>query len=404
MSDPTQSAHPGAPRTRVALIVVAGGADALGAGEPTALHEAGTPALDRVARDGHLGRVVLGAPTCWAGFLGLLGQEPGVLAIGPAELRAAGVDAGGARWAARADFVTVDSERVLDAFGGGVGDPEAAALLDAVAAELALVGDVLAGARLVRLSGPRNVLLAHHELPPGLPAWHAGRRTLRSALGADGPARALFDVSHRALAAHDVNAVRLDLGENPANALWLHGAGPLGAAGPAQLAAPSWSAGRRVAIVSDGGAPSGVAAALGWDAVEAAGDADALCAGALEALTAHDCVVVRTSAALAAGLRAHDDVRGARAAAFSELDARLVGPLLGALEESGPFVLAVAADGAFDAESRTFSSEPVWCGVLASGGAGHGGTAFHERACAEGARLDGPAAFSAFVEHALHAD
>ena len=395
----------GPPRARLVLLVIEGGADPSGStpSQPaTPLQEAGTPALDRVARDGHVGRVVLGAGSCWDGFTGLLGAPSGTAALGPSEWMGAarpGADAvpafaaGAATWAARVDLVTADDQRVLDPFGGRIADPEAGALFDDTAG-------TLPHGRLVRLSGRRGLWLGTEPIADAPPPWEIGARAPRSVLGRDPTLLALYEASRRALTFHDVNAVRVDLGENPANALWPHGAGAL----PLRMEVPSWATGRRVALVAGGGPAQGVASALSWDGVTCDGDDDALCAAALEALATHEVVVVRTSNVASAGLRDPDGAHAARVEAFSAVDARLAAPLLGALEERGPFVFAVAADGVLDCATRTYSSEPVPCGVLHAGAHGHGLQAFHERVCNEsGERLDGPAAFMALLQHALDA-
>jgi len=399
-SEPTPSAGHSAPR--LVLVVVEGGADPPG-GETTPLQEAGTPTLDRLARDGHVGRAVLGAVSCWDGFTCLLGATSRSAALGPAEVLAAGLDAGDARWAARVDLVTVDDTRVLDPFGGRIADPEASALFEDTAG-------TLPHGRLVRLPGRRGLWLGTDVIPDAPPPWEVGERPPRSVLG-EGPALlALYEASRRALGLHDVNAVRVDLGENPANALWPHGAGEL----PLRLDVPSWAAGRRAALVAGGGPAHGVARVLGWESVVVDGagangagvdrDDDALCAAALAALSDHDVVVVRTGSVLAAALRDPHEAHAARVDAFSSFDARLAAPLLGALEERGPFVFAVAADGVYDSRARTYSAEPVPFGVLHTGGSGHGLAAFHERACSEGGeRLDGPDAFTALLQHELDA-
>jgi 2,3-bisphosphoglycerate-independent phosphoglycerate mutase len=389
---------------RIVLLVVAGGADPVDSATP--LHAAGTPTLDRVARDGHLARVALGAASCWDGFTRLLGATTDRPApLGPAEVASAGLapsELEGARWAARLDLVTTDDERVLDPFGGRIGDPEAGALFEDTAG-------ALPHGRLVRLPGRRGLWLGTAPIPDAPPPWEVGDRPPRVVL-ADAPELlALYEASRRALTAHDVNAVRVDLGENPANALWPHGAGEL----PLAMEPPSWSVGRRVALVAGGGPAMGLAGALGWtpvsvDAASGADGLDALCAAALAALADHDVVVVRTRHVATAGLRsgpaAADEVHAARVDAHSAVDARLAAPLLGALEERGPFVLAAVADGVLDGTSRTYTAEPVPCGVLRSGGQGHGLAAFHEKACSDGgARLGDAQGFADLLEHEIAA-
>ncbi len=384
---------------RLVLVVVAGGAEPVDSG--TSLQEAGTPTLDRIARDGHIGRISLAAASQWDGFMRLLGQATDAPSLGWAEARAAGllggvplgdgVPLGG--WVARADFVTVDDEHLLDARGGCVDDAEADVLL-------AALGERLAGARLVRLDAHRNLWISDTPIEAGPAPWCAGLRAPRAVLSAAPAALSLFDASRVVLGGHDVNAVRVDLGENPANAVWAHGAG----AASAKADVPAWARKSKVALVGAGRAETGIADALGWDAIpSAAGDDEALCAAALGALSTHDVVIVRTGSVLSAGALAVDlaSARDARRDAFAALDARLVGPLLGALEERGAFALVVAADGGVDVDARTLSAEPVPFGVLSAGASGgHGAAAFHESACRDaGHDLRDATEFTALLEH-----
>ncbi len=416
-SSPSTVAERAAPAdVRMVLLVLEAGADPLDRATP--LHEAGTPALDRVARDGHVGRVDLRASSCWDGFTGLLGAAPRSAPLGPAEALAAGIDAGvlaadgstadgsgvdrSSVWAARVDLVTVDDGRVLDPFGGRIDDPEASALFEDTAG-------ALPHGRLLRLPGRRGLWVCAAALPDAPPPWdvgppwEVGPRAPRAVFAAAPSLLAVYEASRRALTQHDVNAVRVDLGENPANALWPHGAGVL----PLRMEPPSWAAGRRVALVAGGGPAQGVARALGWDGTAVDGDDDALCAAALAALATHDIVVIRTSTVLAACRPSAGDAHAARVDAFASVDARLAAPLLGALEERGPFVFAVAADGVVDSASGSYSAEPVPCGVVRGGvvqpaGGGHGLTAFHESSCAEGgARISGAEGFAALLQHEI---
>jgi hypothetical protein len=103
-------------------------------------------------------------------------------------------------------------------------------------------------------------------------------------------------------------------------------------------------------------------------------------------------------------------VHDARVEGFASVDARLASPLLGALEERGPYVFAVVADGNVDLAARRHSAEPLPCGTLHSDGLGSGGSAgagipaFNERACLEsGHRVEGADAFAELLAHELDA-
>ncbi len=384
---------------RVVLVVLAGGADPLDVHTP--LSDAETPALDRIARDGTIGRLALGAATCWDGFTGLVGAAPGTLPMGPCDAAGASVDLADGEWVARLDLVTMDDAGMLDPFGGRVRDAEADLLVS-------LITGHAQGGRIVRLARNRNLLVLPAASPSAGPSAAPSPPPPWQMLGRDPQAelrdpllRELFEHSRAALSAHDVNAVRLDLGENPANAVWPHGGGHA----VVPVASPDWAAGR-AALVAAGGASIGLARALGFDHVDADGSDDELGAAALAALATHDVVVVRTEAALAPAVARDAD---GRREALSAIDARVISPLLSALEERGPFVLAVASDGVVDSASSAFSAEPVPYGLLRSGlsgacAAGAGASAFSERACEDAShRLESSDAFAALLARARDA-
>jgi 2,3-bisphosphoglycerate-independent phosphoglycerate mutase len=358
------------------LVVLAGAFDP--PGDATPLCDAEKPALDRMARDGRAGIVALAARSPWEGFTSLLGLGDEAPALGAAEALGAGVDVASGEVAYRADFVTVADGVVRDPFGGKVKDPEAASLLDAERA-------AAPGARIVRAGGHRNVVVLRGAAQFCPSPWEMVGRKPASGLPADGPLREFYDAAAKALAAHDVNAVRIDLGENPANALWLHGGGT--------VAVPARAAGRGV-LVGRGAGAAGLARLLGWECSLVEGDDEVLAAAALAAMAASDLVVVRTESvidAAAAGGRA------AKRDALSLADARLVAPLYAAAQERDAFVMAVAADSVIDADTHALARRPLPFVVAGTGG-GAGSPAFTERTCDVGGyRLASGAEFFALL-------
>lgn len=373
--------------TRV-LLVLAGAADPPAARTP--LGDAETPGLDSMARAGRAGTVALGALTPWDGFTALLGLADGAAALGPVEALGAGIDVpeGAAAW--RADFATVDDGGLRDPRAGKVREPEASLLLDAARG-------ALPGLALHRLEGHRNLAIAAGPPEFAPSPWEmVGRRPL-SGLATDGRLRAWFEAARGALASHDVNTVRLDLLENPANALWFHGAGPRVEAG----LRPAFG-GARTCLVGRGRVTAGLARALGWNAAVVDGDDEALAGEALAALATADLVVIRTETVLWA--TASGGAAGKRDA-LSAVDARLVRPLLGALEERDAFTFAVATDSVLDTSARALVRGPVPAVLRTSrdgpgpgrGGAGDAGR-FSESACERsGTRWDSGSAFAADI-------
>jgi 2,3-bisphosphoglycerate-independent phosphoglycerate mutase len=356
----TEPAEPRAHTNRL-LVVLAGAFDP--AADATPLSDAEKPALDRMARLGRCGVVRLDARSSWDGFASMVAPDGRAPSLGAAEALGLSISVGPGELAYRADFVTLGDQGVSDPFGGKVKDPEASSLLDAVRA-------AFPPARLARAGGHRNVCVL--PAPEGFcpSPWEMVGRRPASGLPAEGPVRALYEAAAGVLAQHDVNVVRVDLRENPANALWLHGGGPVVAATPPAADAP--------VLVGRGAATAGLAHAAAMRSVVVEGDDDVLAAAALAEIARGGLVIVRTESVMDAAVAGS----AAKRDAISRADARLVAPLLAAMEERDSWIAAVAADAAIDAESHALSRRPVPLAVAASdGGPGSGAAAFTERAC-----------------------
>jgi 2,3-bisphosphoglycerate-independent phosphoglycerate mutase len=352
---------PPRPRPKRVLVVLAGAFDP--PGERTPLCDAEKPALDRMARLGRCGVVRLDARSSWDGFAAMVAPQGRAPSLGAAEALGLGVAVGQGEIAYRADFVTLDDRGLSDPFGGKVRDPEASSLLDAVRA-------AAPSARLARAGGHRNVCVL--PVPEGFcpSPWEMVGRRAASGLPAEGPVRDLYDAAARVLAQHDVNQVRVDLRENPANALWIHGGGPGAVPMPPADGAP--------VLVGRGAATAGLALAAGMRCVVVEGDDDVLAAAALAEIARGGLVIVRTESVMDAATAGPSAKRDA----LSRADARLVAPLLAAMEERDSWIAAVAADAAIDAQTRALSRRPVPIAVAASdAGPGSGVPAFTERAC-----------------------
>lgn len=372
---PDSKPRPLGPDAKRVLVVLAGAFDP--AGDSTPLADAEKPALDRMARIGRGGVVDLASRSPWDGFAALLGLGERAPSLGAAEALGLGFAAGPGEIAYRADFVTLADREFRDPFGGKVKDPEAALLLDAVRA-------AAPGARIVRAGGHRNVVVLPGPAQFCPSPWEMVGQRPSAGLPAEGPVREFFEAAQTALGAHDVNLVRIDLGENPANALWMHGGGP--------AASPASTSSRGRILVGRGAATAGLARVLGWEASLVEGDDEALAAAALAAMSSCGFVVVRTeSVADAAALGG----AGAKRDALSRADARLVAPLLAAAEERDEFVMAVAADSIVDSATHAIVRRAVPF-VVVGAGAGAGDAAFTEKACAAGGlHLTAPAEFAA---------
>lgn len=305
----------------------------------TPLQAARLPAADRMAREGRLGRA------CFAPE-GLRGLESALLAVlghdlhtplpslGILEAAGRGIRPAPGEAVFRADFVTVSEGRLADVRAGGVRPEEAQALAAALNAGLGepacrvipgaghrgLLLAAMEGAAATRCASPQEAL----EAPV---ARHWPREGAAAAL------KGLMERSHAILDGHEVNQVRRDLGENPANLLWIWGGGE--AAGLPAFAERFRRQGALVAT-ADHARGAGVLAGMrvldSGSAGELPGRFRAKAARAMEALAGHDVVVVHVQAPLEAALAGD---AAAKVAALEALDAEILAPALEAAASGG---------------------------------------------------------------------
>ena len=354
---------------RAVMIVVPGLAEqplaALGGKTP--LDAAAHPALDALATLGRIGTVDLSAPGASPGAVtglpALLGFDAALLDLkrGPLEAVGLGVALALDDLALRLNFVSTCEGTLADTRAGHVSDREAALLLEALRAP-----DVLpAGWQLIAGAGYRHLLvipggaaLDLHTVPPhavlGQPlAAHlpSGRDSM--------PLRGFLESAFARLRAHEVNRVRLDLGENPADAVWAWGEG---ARQELPALCPQLAGG--MAVVAAAPLVRGLALLAGLPAPRLVGatadersDLAAKAAAARALLAMHPWVVVHAAAVNEAS-RSGDAKR--KVAQIERVDRELVAPLLEwQQEQPGERRLAVVSDHSTSVETRGRGDGPV---------------------------------------------
>jgi len=332
---------------------------------------ADTPNLDRVALRGRLGLVCHTSdglpPGSDVAILSVMGYDPTVYYTGRAPLEAAamGVELGPTDTAIRCNLVTVDAEAMADHSAGHISNQEAAVLIGLLNERLA--DDSLrfypgVGYRHLLVVRGGTPLLADctppHDILDEPIAEHLPRGD-----GAD-LLRRLMDASRELLADTEINDVRVDLGENPANMIWLWGAGT-------RPNLPSFARrfGRTAAVVAAVDLVRGIAISLGMDVVTVEGATGYIHTnfvgkgrGAIDALDRHDIVVVHIEAPDEAG---HQGDIQAKVDAIEAIDEHIIGPLLDHLETCGDYRMLVVPDHPTPIDVRTHVREPVpfaWCG------------------------------------------
>lgn len=219
---------------RYLLVLVDGLADTPLAelGGKTPLEAANAPTLDKLASHGRLGTIRTvphkQAPETLAALFTLLGYPPGPYLTGRGyyEALSAGLMLGDEEWCFRLQLVTEVDGKIVDPRAGGISEQEGRELLKALESHFKQTRIRFVQGRahnhLMIVDGtdfngmttvsPFNVL----DLP-------------RSEHLPEGPGHELLikvmNEAPAVLKKHEVNRVRIDLGQNPANALWIWGGG-----------------------------------------------------------------------------------------------------------------------------------------------------------------------------------
>lgn len=338
---------------RTAVVVLSGIADRPSPRlkDRTPLQVARTPVLDALARGGRVGAVRTAPDGAHAGsdvaLLTLLGYDPlkHPLRRGVLEALGAGVPAGPLDLVLRGNLVTLHDEKIADLTAGRISSEEAEALLRDLAAAVADEGVRFVPLHRYRfllvLDGGRTLRVA--TAPPHAAFGKAVREVYPK--GADAARlERILDRSRKVLAEHEINRVRIDLGENPANFVWLWGEG-------ADEDVPPFAAryGCRGVCVAGAALARGVARKVGFDVADVPGatgdlDSDLGAKGreAVERLQTHDLVFVHVQGANEAS-HLREPLR--KVEVIQHADRDVLRPLVEAMEASGEaWRLLVASD------------------------------------------------------------
>lgn len=330
----------------------------------TPLEVAVKPNMDWISANGRLGTVVTVPPPFLpasdVATLSLLGYDPHKNYDGRAPLEAAaqGLQVQLADIIFRCNFVTIVDGAMEDFTAGHISQKEAETLIAALNAGIDVNGvDFKAGVSY------RNLLIASdvgdakpictppHDIPSAQIEKH-----LPTGPGSDWT----IDVMQRARAIlkdHEINAVRRDLGENPATDIWLWGQGR-----PRALTEFQTSFGLRVAVIAAVDLIRGIARSAGMTLIDvegATGYLDTNYEGkgqaAVDALDDFDLVVVHIESPDEAG---HLGSVTEKIAAIEKIDKHVVGPVLDKLREFDEWRILIAPDHPTPVERRIHTDTP----------------------------------------------
>ncbi len=351
-------------------------------GGKTPLQAAETPEMDRIAREGVLGRSRnvpdRFLPASDVATLSLFGYDPEVYYTGRAPLEAAamGVALGPDDWAVRCNLMYTEDGRLTDFTAGHITSEDGRPLMEALEArlgspEVAFYPGVSYRNLMVYRGRPGTAPFGDDTLttPPHDQPDKPLADFLPSGRGAD-LLRSLIERGTAVVTDHPVNRARAAAGRRPANLVWLWGQGKA-------PALPKFADlhGLRGAILSAVDLVRGVGVLAGWDRVDVPGatgylDTDYAAKGryGVEALKDHDIVCVHVEAPDEAS---HEGRADAKVHALERIDRDIVGPLRRALESYGDHRILISPDHA--TLLRTRAHDRDWaCWAMAGPGLGAG--------------------------------
>jgi 2,3-bisphosphoglycerate-independent phosphoglycerate mutase len=334
-------------------------------GGKTPLEAARTPFLDSISYNGLVGLVKTipqkFVPGSDIACLTVLGYDPNVYYTGRAPLEAAslGIQLGEEEYAVRCNLVSVHGGILADFSAGHITDTEAKPIISSLNDSL--------GTDMVRFhagKGYRNIMIYNGDIkidavcvPPHDIIGKPIDRNLPKGEGSE----ILIDLmkaSHEVLEHHEVNKVRLDLDENPANMIWLWGQG-------LRPSMPSFKEayGLSGAVITGVDLLRGIATYLDWDIINVPGATGYLDTNykakaqyAIEAIETHDMVLIHIEAPDEAS---HEGNIYEKVRAIENIDSKIIGPVFDALKEYDEFRILVLPDHYTSIQTKTHTSDPV---------------------------------------------
>lgn len=345
--------------TKYAIVIPDGAADEPqeSLGGKTPLQAARTPEMDRIAREGILGRSRnvpdKFVPASDVATLSLFGYDPLRYYTGRAPLEAAamGHALGPDDWAVRCNLMTIRDGLLSDFTAGHISSEEGNALMDALQAKVGrphieFYPGVSYRNLMIYRGSPGEAPFDDSTLttPPHDQPDQPAADYLPKGRGAE-LLRELMAEGTAVVRDHPVNQARLASGRAPANAIWLWGQGKAPA-----LTKFADLHGLKGAILSAVDLVRGVGVLAGWDRVDVPGatgylDTNYAAKGryGVEALKDHDIICIHVEAPDEAS---HEGRADAKVEALERMDHDIVGPLRRALEGYGKWRMLISPDHA----------------------------------------------------------
>ncbi len=331
----------------------------------TPLEAAKTPNLDGITSNGTLGLV----NTIPKGFspgsdiacLSVLGYDPEVYYTGRAPLESAslGIELAKNDTAVRCNLITANGDTLVDFSAGHISDSEAKLIIN-------ILNEGLGQNNIKFYAGKsyRNIMVYKGDTvieADCTPPHDIIGKSIKQHLPKGKNSDVLIDLmrdSYHLLADHNLNKARIDLGENPANMIWLWGQGK----------GPSMVPFRELyelsgAVITGVDLLRGLATYINWNIIDVPGatayldtDYDAKAEYAIEAMKTHDLVLIHIEAPDEAG---HEGNVQEKIRAIENIDKKIIGPVFDALKKYNEFRILILPDHYTPISKRTHTSEPV---------------------------------------------
>jgi len=343
----------------------------------TPLQVAKTPNLDRLAREGSTGLAVTiphdMTPGSDVAALSILGYDPTKYyrGRGPLEAVSLNIEPAPDEVVFRCNLVSVSDGLMRDYSAGHISSKEAKVLIEALNKKMRADGVTFhAGVSYRHVATIKESLLREGKgelqcVPPHAIIGQPIEPNLPTGQGSP-LLRVLMEKSREILSAEVVNQVKVDLGENPANMIWLWGGGRLER--PPSFKERFGADGTVIAAVD---LMKGIGKLIGLKTVDVPGatgyydtDYDAKASYAIDALREADFVVVHVEAADEAG---HNADILQKITAIERFDAKIVGRIIERLDEWGEYRAMALPDHYTPISVRNHTPEPVPFAICGKG-------------------------------------
>ncbi len=379
-------------------------------GGRTPLEAAHTTNMDYMAQRGMTGLVQTIPnkmnPGSDVGNLALLGYNPANYYTGRAPLEAAnlGITLAEDEIAFRCNLVTMANSVLVDYSAGHIGNKEAAELIEAL--NKAIPDEEIrffAGKSYRHLMVLRTPLWKDFVKLKTTPPHDIMGQEIKKHLPAGKNAQKILSIMERAraiLEKHPINQVRVDLKENPANAIWLWGQGRC-----PQIPLFKEKFGMQGGIISAVDLVNGIGRLAGLEVIHvpgATGYYDTNYAGkvqyALNSLKKNDFVFVHIEAPDEAG---HNGDLKNKIGSIEKIDREIVGAVLNNFDPHDDFRVLILPDHPTPIAKRSHTSEPVCFLMYGKGIVPDGSQQFCEKAAAEKGLCfkSGEALMEYFINH-----